>query len=149
MVEKEFYSYEKFTHDVEVLTTVLAPYAPDMILGIARGGMTLAHFLSYRLNVRNVATLQAKLYEGHIRYEGVSVGDIPELSHYKKVLIVDEIVDSGKTMAKIKDILAWRYPEIEFRSVVLYQKPTAIVKADFFLHEADVWVDFFWEGEQQ
>jgi len=41
-----FYSYDEFKVDVNMLAKEIKVYDPDVILAIARGGMTLGHFLA-------------------------------------------------------------------------------------------------------
>jgi xanthine phosphoribosyltransferase len=63
------------------------------------------------------------------------------------VLIVDDIIDSGETMREILNVLGERYPDVEFKVMTLFQKPTAPFRADFYSQESNEWIDFFWIGD--
>lgn len=75
----------------------------------------------------------------------IQISNIPELSGNQRVLIVDEIVDSGTSMEKVHTILSTIYSHMEFKTACIFHKPTATFKPDFILREAKDWVEFFWE----
>lgn len=52
-----YYSYDEFKVDVNQLAKEIKPYKPDVILAIARGGMTLGHFLSEALEMRDLYSI--------------------------------------------------------------------------------------------
>ena len=145
----KYYSYEEFLQDLKELYRNIDSKIgkPDAIIAIARGGLTMAHLLSLRWDLREVYTLNAISYQGDKQGELV-VKNIPSISEgFSKVLIVDEIVDSGKSLIKIVETLTALNPSVSFYTSAIFQKPTAIFQADFFLKEPDDWIDFFWEKD--
>lgn len=145
----KYYSYEEFLQDLKELYRNIDSKIgkPDAIIAIARGGLTMAHLLSLRWDLREVYTLNAISYQGDKQGELV-VKNIPSISEgFSKVLIVDEIVDSGKSLIKIVETLTSLNPSVSFYTSAIFQKPTAIFQADFFLKEPDDWIDFFWEKD--
>ena len=74
---KYFYTYEEFIKDVETLEKEIKKFAPDTLIAIARGGMSLAHFLAERLNIRNVYTLTAISYENEKKLSRPKIFNIP------------------------------------------------------------------------
>ena len=60
-------------------------------------------------------------------------------------MIVDDIVDSGETIAEIKKLLTKEYLYSEFKIASLFYKKTAIIQPDFSVQEAQNWIEFFWE----
>ena len=144
-MEKLYYSYDMFKIDALELSFLCKNFTSDAILGIARGGLTLSHFMSQVLNQRNVFTLNTISYDGRIQKDNVEVFNIPSLEKFRKVLIVDDIIDSGKTIEKVMILLKKGYPNIEFKVASLFYKEDALVKPDFTINKADKWIDFFWE----
>ncbi|MBD3810327.1 MAG: phosphoribosyltransferase [Sulfuricurvum sp.] len=141
------YTYEHFLNDLELLTRQCQSFKADTILAIARGGVTLGHALAMSLNIRNLQSIRAESYDGMKQREGVSILGSCDLSASKRVLIVDDIVDSGKTLHALLGELQAKHPEIVFKTATLFTKQTALVQPDFSLHEATDWIDFFWERD--
>ena len=134
-----------FKIDALELSFLCKDFTSDAILGIARGGLTLSHFMSQALSQRNVFILNTISYDGRIQKDNVEVFNIPSLEKFRKVLIVDDIIDSGKTIEKVMILLKKGYPNIEFKVASLFYKEDALVKPDFTINKADKWIDFFWE----
>ena len=138
-----YYPYSEFLQDVRKLSSQITEEF-DTIVAIARGGLTLAHFLAEAKGVRSVVTINSIGYDEQKKRDKVDLAHIPDLRSSKKVLVVDDIVDSGDTMKAVVDELRSCYPSLELRSAVLFYKKSANFKADFFVQYADEWIDFFW-----
>ncbi len=144
-MEKYYYGYDEFKKDTQVLVNKCRDYEPEILLAVARGGLTLAHLMSQALDMRNLYTLNSIHYEGEMKLDSFNIFNIPDVSHAKKVLIIDDIVDSGETMVEILKILEDKFPGVEFKLATLFYKKTAVLKPDFAVREANEWIDFFWE----
>ena len=94
-----------FKIDALELSFLCKDFTSDAILGIARGGLTLSHFMSQALSQRNVFILNTISYDGRIQKDNVEVFNIPSLEKFRKVLIVDDIIDSGGTIINAVDAL--------------------------------------------
>ncbi|MGC7380965.1 phosphoribosyltransferase, partial [Xanthomonas citri pv. citri] len=64
----------------------------------------------------------------------------------KKVLVVDDVVDSGRTLALVLELL--RGYGAECRSAVIYEKPRSEVRPDFSWNSTDEWIVFPWSAEE-
>ncbi|OCL82753.1 phosphoribosyltransferase [Arcobacter porcinus] len=148
-MNKLYYSYEMCKEDTKKLTNLIKTFESDALLGVARGGLTLTHLIAQALNQRDVFTINSISYERKSQKNSVDIFNIPDLSEYKRVLILDDIVDSGKTMKAILELLKEKYPNTEFKLATLFYKPTALIKPDFYIHKTDVWIEFFWEVDIQ
>lgn len=144
-MEKLYYSYDLFKEDTQKLTDKCRSYEPDVLLAVARGGLTLAHLMAQALDMRNLYSLNSVHYEGELKLDTFNVFNIPDVSHAKKVLIIDDIVDSGETMEEILKILKEKFPNVEFKLATLFYKKTAVLQPDYTVREATQWIDFFWE----
>ncbi|WP_419769466.1 MAG: phosphoribosyltransferase [Candidatus Marinarcus sp.] len=144
-MEKYYYSYREFLEDTKTLINRCKEYDCDVLLAISRGGLTLGHFMGEALDIRNVVTLNSIHYEGTKKLDTFNIFNIPDLSDASKVLILDDIVDSGETMREIFRILKEKFPHVEFKLATLFYKTTAVLQPDFSVKEAPAWIDFFWE----
>ena len=144
-MEKLYYSYDLFVKDTQLLVDKCRDFEPEILLAVARGGLTLAHLMSQALDMRNLYTLNSIHYEGDLKLDTFNIFNIPDVSHAKKVLIVDDIVDSGETIREILKVLNEKFPNVEFRLATLFYKKTAVLKPDYYIKEANQWIDFFWE----
>ncbi len=141
------YTYETFSDDVKKLTELARPFAPDTIIAIARGGMMLGQMMGYGLDVRNVQSIHIESYDGHTQRDNVAIFGACDLSRSKRVLIVDDIVDSGKTLDALIRKLSSENMHVDVKSAVIFYKTSACIEPDFKLHEATEWIDFFWESD--
>ncbi|MDD6055812.1 MAG: phosphoribosyltransferase family protein [Helicobacter sp.] len=139
----QYYSYEMFRGDMQELVEQI-DFNPDAIVAISRGGLTMAHFLGIAFDLRRVYTISASSFFNKVQHE-IQISNIPELGGNQRVLIVDEIVDSGTSMEKVVNILKTINPSIDFKTACIYHKPTASFKPDYILREAKSWIEFFWE----
>lgn len=144
-MEKLYYSYELFKEDTQKLVDKCRDFEPEILLAVARGGLTLSHLMAQALDMRNLYTLNSIHYEGELKLDTFNIFNIPDVSHAKKVLIVDDIVDSGETMREILKVLRERFPSVEFKLATLFYKKTAVLQPDYTVREANQWIDFFWE----
>lgn len=141
------YSYKHFLNDISPLTCQCEPFQPDTILAVARGGMTLAHALAMSLDVRNLQSIRVESYDGETQRGNVSIVGTSDLRDSKRVLVVDDIVDSGETLSALIPYLRAQNPDCEFKIATLFTKSTAMLQPDFSLHEAKEWIEFFWERD--
>ena len=144
-MEKLYYSYDLFVKDTQLLVDKCRDFEPEILLAVARGWLTLAHLMSQAMDMRNLYTLNSIHYEGDLKLDTFNIFNIPDVSHAKKVLIVDDIVDSGETIREILKVLNEKFPNVEFRLATLFYKKTAVLKPDYYIKEANQWIDFFWE----
>lgn len=142
-----YYPYEMFVEDVKKLAVLTKEFNPDGLLAIARGGLTLTHAYAQATDNRNLFTINSILYDGEVKRSHPKLLNLPELDCCKRVLILDDIVDSGETLKAVLTVLQERYPNIDFKSAVLYSKPNALIEPDISLHHAEGWIDFFWEKD--
>jgi hypoxanthine phosphoribosyltransferase len=134
----------------ELATTIVDDgYTPDLILGIARGGLLVAGALSYALGVKNTFTMNVEFYTGVDERLPVPmilppVPDLVDL-HDARMLIADDVADTGQTLALVKGFCAGQVGEV--RTAVLYEKPRSIVACDYVWRRTDLWIDFPWSAE--
>lgn len=142
----KFYSYEEFLADSnELIKEIRLSFAPQAIVAIARGGMTLGHFIAQGLDLRQIFTLNSIHYEDDKKLDDIIIFNVPDLSKFERVLLVDDIIDSGETMIEIKRVLTAKFPQVNFQIATLFYKEKALLRPEFSIKEATEWIKFFWD----
>ena len=143
----KYYSYEEFVTDTKHLVELSKDFEADTLLAIARGGLTLGHAFAMATDNRQLFAINSILYEKDQKGVSCEIFNMPELKEAKKVLILDDIVDSGQTIKEVLAHLKRCFPQVEFKIASLFYKPTAVVQPDFTVHEAKDWIEFYWEKD--
>lgn len=142
---KRYYSYDECIEDCKILLPQIKSYNPDALVSVARGGLVIGHLLSEALNTRDIYTINSIHYDDDKKLNTFDIFNVPDLTNFRKVVLIDDIIDSGETMVEIRKILTQKYPECEFKIATIFYKTTALIKADFTVQEAKNWIEFFWE----
>ncbi|GAA1848536.1 phosphoribosyltransferase [Microlunatus capsulatus] len=152
MTTREILTYELFGQGIRELAQQVADsdFEPDILLGIARGGLVPAGALAYALDCKNLFTISVEFYTGVDARLDVPVMLPPFLDardlDQAKVLVVDDVADTGKTLELVNDFCGGHVAEA--RTAVLYEKPHSIIKADFAWRRTDRWINFPWSTEE-
>jgi hypoxanthine phosphoribosyltransferase len=150
MAEREVLSWELFgTAARQLAANVVADgYAPDLILGIARGGLFLAGALGYGLDVKNVHLMNVEFYTGEDERLPMPVvlPPVPNTVDLSgaRVLIADDVADTGETLRLVREFCAEHVAEA--RCAVVYQKPQSTVDCEYVWRRTDQWIDFPWSA---
>ncbi len=139
-------------NDIAELTLELAEkvidsgYRPDVAVAVLRGGYIVAKLLCDYLGVDSIATVEVKFYKGvgEKAERPVVITPITHDLRGRKVLIVDDVSDSGRTLQVVID-LARLHGAKEVRSATLYLKPWSITVPDYYVRETKSWIVFPWE----
>jgi uncharacterized protein len=149
--ERENLTYPLFGQAVRELAQAVADdgYDPDIILSIARGGLFVAGGLGYALDVKNLHVMNVEFYTGVGQTLDMPVmlppvPNVVDLSE-KKVLIADDVADTGRTLKLVQDFCAEHVAEV--RSAVIYEKPHSEVKCEYVWRRTDQWINFPWSVE--
>jgi hypoxanthine phosphoribosyltransferase len=125
-------------------------YEPDLILGIARGGLLVAGALSYAIGVKNTFTMNVEFYTGvDERLElPMILPPVPDLVDFgeTRVLIADDVADTGATLQLVQEFCAGKVAEV--RCAVLYEKPRSVVQCEYVWRRTDRWITFPWSAEE-
>ena len=141
-------SWDQFHRDARALAWRLAEAGPfEAIVCITRGGMVPAAIVARELGIRMIETVCVTSYDHdkqselklikNVAAEVAAIGG----GRGKGVLIVDDLVDTGKTAKLVRDLL----PEAHFAAV--YAKPLGRPLVDTFITEVsqDTWIFFPWD----
>lgn len=144
-------------NDVEALIDHLIPQfrgAFDALLMITRGGIIPGGLIAEALDIRDVLTAAVEFYSGvdkTLSWPSFLQFPTDALLHGKRILVVDDVWNSGRTIMTVKGRIehAGGYPEL----AVLHYKP----KESLFPKEAphyyaaltDAWIVYPWEVDRR
>lgn len=148
--EKGFHvSWDQIHRDSRALAWRLDKRGPGeegawrMILAITRGGMAPAMIVARELDIRQVGTISVQSY--HHQTQGqteiLSEPDPELMGDGTGVLVIDDLVDSGRTL----EVVRAKYPKAHFATV--YAKPKGEPMVDTFITgvSQDTWIFFPWD----
>jgi uncharacterized protein len=151
MSDREVMSWAELGTGARELAQAVADdgYDPDIILGIARGGLLVAGALGYALGVKNTFTMNVEFYTGiDERLEmPMILPPVPDLVDFAetRVLIADDVADTGATLKLVQEFCAGKVAEV--RAAVLYEKPRSAIKCKYVWRRTDRWITFPWSAE--
>ena len=124
--------------------TLRRRYDPDVIVGVARGGLFPAVRLSHLMGDKTLRIIHVKYYKGVglRRKKPELLADVGRLKG--KVLVVDDVADTGTTLEFVAKHIK-RKGAKEVRVATIAMKPHSAFKPDFFVFETDKWIVFPWE----
>ena len=152
--EKGFHvSWDQLHRDSRALAWRLDGYGPDngalrAVVAITRGGMAPAMIVARELDIRTVDTISVKSYlsgggKADQRREAqvLKSPDAAMMGDGEGVLIVDDLVDTGKTLELVREM----YPKAHFATV--YAKPQGEPQVETFITgvSQDTWIFFPWD----
>jgi len=142
---KDVVSWEDLERLVaELAERLAAEPPPDVVLPISRGGLVPAGMLGYRLGWRDMLVASVVVYDDESGFRGhAEFLQFPsdEDLRGKRVVIIDEVWDSGTTIAAVSERVrsAGGHPV----TAVLHYKPGRSrvgIEPDHFVVETDAWV---------
>jgi hypoxanthine phosphoribosyltransferase len=115
-------------------------YQPDIIIAIARGGYTPARILSDYLGVMDMTSFKVKHYQSTEK-DAVAVIQHPLAADVsgQKILLVDDVSDTGDTFEVAIDHINVCTNPTEIRSAVLHHKTISKYKPDYYTREVKEW----------
>lgn len=140
-------------------TIVDSRWCPDLIIAIARGGLIPAGALAYAMDVKAMGTMNVEFYTGI----GSTLAEPQLLPPFMdvsavdghKVLVVDDVADSGRTLKMVMDMIHWQglsldgtqVARVDVRCAVLYRKPASVITPDYVWRETSSWINFPWSTQ--
>jgi len=123
-------------------------FKPNITIAISRGGWLPARVLSDLLET-SLANVSVEFYLGvaETKNEPVLTQGVSAVVTDKKVLIVDDVADTGKSLKLVKEHILQQGAK-EARIATIYYKPWSVVKPDYYERETRLWIVFPWEMKE-
>ena len=144
---KIWYKWKEMRRDVNSLCReiLMDKFDPDVIVGLSRGGLTPGVMMSHWM-------------EKPFKSIKASLRDFPEWEDYlprktdERVLIVDDICDSGETFHKIREHINERKENgVDVRFATLWWNNECNFEPHYYINEiakdtTKTWIHFCWEN---
>ena len=148
-MNKLWYDWKEMRRDVNALCReiMLDKFDPNVIVGLSRGGLTPGVMMSHWMNkpFKPIKT---------------ALRDFPEWEDYlprktdERVLIIDDVCDSGVTFTKIREYIqknALEEINCDVRFAVLWWNNEIEFEPDYYVNEiakdsTNTWIHFPWES---
>ena len=151
LTDKEVLSWEVFGQASRELAQTIADsdFDPEIIISVARGGLLPGGALSYALGIKLADAINVEFYTDvhETLPDPVLLAPLldTESIQGRRLLVVDDVADSGRTLALVLDLLSTHGADT--RSAVLYAKSATIVEPDFVWKHTDEWIVFPWSAQ--
>lgn len=159
--ERETLDWQTFGESMRVLAQEIVDsgWVPDIIVAIARGGLLPAGAISYAMGVKLIGTMNVEFYTDvhETLPEPVLLPPLMDVSNLqgKRVLVVDDVADSGKTLQLVMQIInekglsldGGEPVKVDAKCAVIYHKPRSVIVPDFMWKQTDKWINFPWSDK--
>ncbi|MFH1785170.1 MAG: phosphoribosyltransferase [Candidatus Micrarchaeota archaeon] len=139
-------SWGKFEKMCSALSRKVVKYKPEVLIGISRGGLVPVRIMSDMLNIQDIQTIRIQFY----RTIGKTNSE-PKLTQGqdihikgKRVLVIDDIADTGKSLLAAQKYLKQKTPKM-LKFATFHYKPASLFKPDYYLKKTNDWIIYPWE----
>lgn len=124
-------------------------FEPDVIVGVSRGGWPPARILSDLLENPQLANVTAEFYVGvaETKSEPTISQPVSASVKGKKVLVVDDVADTGKSLRLVRSHLRDK-GATDVRIITIYYKPWSVLVPDYYQRQTNSWIVFPWERKE-
>lgn len=149
--DKEILTWEMFGTACRELAqqVVDSGFTPEVLIAVARGGLLPGGGLAYALGTKLSDAINVEFYTDvhETLPDPVLLAPLLDTESIagRRLLVVDDVADSGRTLALVLDLL--RTHHAETRSAVLYAKPTTEIEPDYVWRRTDRWIVFPWSAQ--
>ena len=145
-----YYSFDHFKQDADKLVEQIINSGKfyDYVVGIVRGGAIPAVYLSHRLGIPMRGVSWSTFHNDQMRESALDIAE--DISDGKSILLVDDILDSGRTMKEL--LQDWSQTRDKIGIAVLVYNLQQELKPDYFGTVIDRnvdkdWINFWWEKD--
>ncbi|MEY2473796.1 MAG: uncharacterized protein QOK28_3125 [Actinomycetota bacterium] len=142
-------SWDDFDAAIEAAASTIADFAPDLILGIARGGLVpavaLAHFF-HDAEFRVCSVARTKSDDAYAAKEAPTLRwpTTPQDIRGRRVLVVDDVVGTGASLKLVRSRVAALAPA-DVLTYAIAVNTAVSPRPDIYSQLIDDWIVFPWE----
>jgi hypoxanthine phosphoribosyltransferase len=124
-------------------------FEPDVIVGVSRGGWIPARIMSDMLENHKLANVTTEFYVGvaKTKPEPIITQPVSLPVKDKKVLVVDDLTDTGESLKLVKLHLK-KQGASEIKIATIYYKPWSIIVPQYYEKQTRCWIVFPWEQKE-
>jgi uncharacterized protein len=146
-----FLNYSQYNRALYILLSAIQDVAPmDAVVGILRGGLTLATDLAQNLSIPHYEVaaqhnVSDALYSEMVSDVEITQANIQSPELFSDILLVDDICGTGKTLLSSCQHLSKLAPQATITTATLCRNLGSMIVPDFYLWSVTDWVVFPWE----
>ena len=133
-------TWDEFEAEVQKLAAKI-DFTPDIIVGIARGGVIPATLFSYIFRVKDMFVLKLEK-KGEKQISAFALKDVAG----KRVLLVEDMIETGRGMMGGKEFLQGKGAEV--KTACLYTMAKSEIVPDFSLKRLHEAPEFPWNKKR-
>ncbi len=139
-------SWNKYLSYIHKLACQILAEGPkfDLIVAVSRGGLTLGHVLSDQLRISIWTIIIQSYTDIKIHGEVKITGKLQTSIKYKRILLVDDVSDSGHTFTRAIRYLKRCHPK-SITTLAVFYKPHSVYKPDYYAATTSKWIIFPYE----
>ena len=124
-------------------------FKPDVIIGVSRGGWIPARIMSDILENPKLTNVTTEFYIGitKTKNEPTITQQVSLPVKDKKILVVDDLVDTGKSLKLLTEYLQ-NIGAAEIKIATIYCKPWSVTFPHYYEKMTRYWVIFPWERKE-
>lgn len=122
----------------------------DRIIAVANGGLTMARHFGDQIGLRKISLLQTAFYSGvgETEREPSILQPLAVDVTNEKLLVFEDIVDTGATLEFIEPLLLDQYGAASVTVAALLSKSWATVQPNFVAMQEDTWIIYPYETRE-
>jgi hypoxanthine phosphoribosyltransferase len=113
-------------------------YKPDILVALARGGWVIARIVSDMLDIDQITDIN------RTKKEPIILEDLGKDVSDKRVLVIDDVSDTGESLIKVLGYLKEKRP-LEIKTATVYIKPWTKYVPHYYVKEFDGWIIYPYE----
>ena len=161
-MEKMYIKWDEFHKDCDKVAIEIASNnpSPDYMICLSRGGVVPGRIMAEIVKPKRFLVLGVKLFEGMERGDNVQItqdiSELTETDRHDRVLIVDDICDSGETFERLSNYIKENINhECDVRFSALWWNNECDFEPHYYTQDLakdteQVWIYFphenWWEG---
>ncbi len=138
----EILSWKRVAGDAKKLSWIIkdSGYDPDIVVAIGRGGYVPARILCDYLLINDLTTIKAEHWgtAGTQKKKAVIKFPLGQYIKNKRVLLVDDLTDTGETLEVTLKHLRSHSPKV-IRSATLIHKTCSLIVPDYYTRKMTKW----------
>lgn len=133
--KKIFLTWEEYFKLCNNLVEQMKDVGFTDIIAIARGGLIPAQYIAYKLNIKRIYTAGISSYKEKTQTDFVIYQGMDGIfDNNSKVLIIDDIADSGKTIQLLQEVYAFKlyFANIVKVCTLQYKPKKSVVTPNYY-----------------
>lgn len=151
--DKVHLTWEEIHTSIKSLASeILSTFSPDIVIAVSEGGWIPTRLIKNHMNGATFYSIGCKNYDendNQLKEARITQGLENLDLQGKKILIMDEVADSGITMKKVTKYISELGPT-EIKTAVVHKKARSVFTPDYISEDVgNKWIYYPWDLENK